>query len=82
MFVGWHGEPCAKCKGPVKRTATHWGLCSQHWHGATESERAIARFNTIWDEREEKAVAFQIYYEQRMVEQLRADLDAYGQLPA
>jgi len=67
MFNGWRGDPCALCKGPVKRAATHHGLCAQHWLGATETEREIAKFNDWCDRLEDDAIL-----------ELRADLDRYG----
>lgn len=71
MFVGWHGSPCAKCTGPVKRAATHHGLCASCYLGATETERAMARFND-WNDR----------LEDTMILEFRTELDAYGREPA
>lgn len=68
MFLGWHGDsPCTKCAGPIKRAATHHGMCAQHYLGATETERAIARFNDQCDREEDT-----------MILQLHAELEAYG----
>lgn len=69
-IIGWHGEPCALCKGPIKRAATHHGLCAQHWLGATETERAIHRFNNWCDSMEDSAIL-----------EFRRELNAYGHPP-
>lgn len=70
MFTGWRGDHCPLCNGPIKRTATHWGLCAQHWLGATPTERALAAFDHYWNGEED-----------RMLLELRADLEAYGKQP-
>jgi hypothetical protein len=50
----WRGEGCSRCKveGGIDRpkhvaAATHYGLCSRHFLGATAEQRAVAR--AAWD---------------------------------
>lgn len=50
-YNGW-GDPCPTCQDQHQRDpawhvqrATHHGMCSRHWLGATEAQRRAALFD-------------------------------------
>lgn len=77
MFVGFHGDPCSRCPGPVRHRAVHHGMCMPCWLGATEKERRLALLDEREDERDTAHQRFEEYYTAHAAAQLRAELDAY-----